>query len=228
MQEGSLRVDANINLHIATADGQVATPIVEVKNMNSFRAVERALAYEAERQCDEWQATGQTLGEVPKQTRGWDDQAQVTRAQRHKEESSDYRYFPDPDLVPVIVSAEQVEEQRRQMGELPAACRQRLQDDDGYLRLRRRRDRESRPAVRGDYFEQLVDATGDAKRSSNWIQQDVLRVLKERSIDIGQFPLPAVTLGQLLEPWRPANSTPRVPRTCFNGWSTTAKLPQSP
>ena len=99
MQEGSLRVDANVNLHLHTPQGKIATPIVEIKNMNSFRAVERALAYEAERQYEVWQETGKTLGDVPKQTRGWDDVASVTRGQRHKEESSDYRYFPDPDLA---------------------------------------------------------------------------------------------------------------------------------
>ena len=93
MQEGSLRVDANVNLHVTTPDGQIATPIVEVKNMNSFRAVERALAYEAQRQCEVWQRTHEKMGDIPKQTRGWDDQAQITRGQRHKEESSDYRYF---------------------------------------------------------------------------------------------------------------------------------------
>ena len=127
MQEGSLRVDANINLHVTTTDGVVATPIVEVKNMNSFRAVERALAYEAQRQFDDWKQTGHRLGDIPKQTRGWDDQAQLTRPQRSKEETSDYRYLPDPDLVPVIVKPQQVEEIRRDLGELPAALRGRLE-----------------------------------------------------------------------------------------------------
>src|SRR5690606_35400697 len=79
MQEGSLRVDANVNLHIPTPEGVIATPIVEVKNMHSFRAVERALAYEEQRQYAQWRQTGERLGDVPKQTRGWDDQAQVTR-----------------------------------------------------------------------------------------------------------------------------------------------------
>src|SRR4051812_49347418 len=82
MQEGSLRVDANVNLHIDTPQGKIATPIVEIKNMNSFRAVERALAYEAERQYEVWRETGKKLGEVPKQTRGWDDAGNVTRGQR--------------------------------------------------------------------------------------------------------------------------------------------------
>ena len=131
MQEGSLRVDANVNLHIDTPHGTVATPIVEIKNMNSFRAVERALAYEAERQYQEWRETGQKLGDVPKQTRGWDDQAQVTRAQRHKEESSDYRYFPDPDLVPVRVTPEEIAAAAQSLDELPAALRERLTSSYG-------------------------------------------------------------------------------------------------
>ncbi len=89
--------------------------------MNSFRAVERALEYEAGRQYHHWQQTGQILGQVPKQTRGWDDQAQVTRAQRHKEESSDYRYFPEPDLVPVQVSDQQIAELRDSLGTTPTS-----------------------------------------------------------------------------------------------------------
>ena len=131
MQEGSLRVDANVNLHIDTPAGQIATPIVEVKNMNSFRAVERALAYEAQRQWQEWQETGHKLGDVPKSTRGWDEASQTTRPQRSKEESSDYRYFPDPDLVPVTVTEAEVERVRASLGELPAALRTRLEQTYG-------------------------------------------------------------------------------------------------
>src|SRR3954469_3169605 len=129
MQEGSLRVDANVNLHIDSANGQLATPIVEIKNMNSFRAVERALDYEAERQWSEWQETERKLGDSPKQTRGWDDAAGVTRGQRSKEEASDYRYFPDPDLAPVNVQPTEVDEVRRRLGELPSALRSRLESE---------------------------------------------------------------------------------------------------
>ncbi len=127
MQEGSLRADANINLHIEQSGERVATPIVEVKNLNSFRAVERALIYESQRQYAQWQQTGQKIGDAPKQTRGWDDAAGVTVAQREKEESSDYRYFPDPDLVPVHITQEQLQSQRAELGELPAASLRRLQ-----------------------------------------------------------------------------------------------------
>ncbi|MHB8969049.1 MAG: Asp-tRNA(Asn)/Glu-tRNA(Gln) amidotransferase subunit GatB [Pirellulaceae bacterium] len=197
MQEGSLRVDANINLHIDTPQGTVATPIVEIKNMNSFRAVERALAYEAERQYAEWQETHRTLGEVPKQTRGWDDQAQVTRAQRHKEESSDYRYFPDPDLVPVRVSPEEIATVSASLGELPATLRTRLEsaygldpyDADVLVN-------QGRAVV--DYFEQAAALSLDAKRTSNWIQQDVLRTLNERGLLIESFSVTPVALAALI------------------------------
>lgn len=199
MQEGSLRVDANINLHLPTPAGKIATPIVEVKNMNSFRAVERALAYEAARQYDQWLDTGCKLGEPGghKTTRGWDDQSQVTRPQRQKEESSDYRYFPDPDLVPVLVRPAQVAELRNSLGELPAAIRQRLQDTYGLEAY------DSEVIVnqgRGlvDYYVALADACGDGKRASNWVQQDVLRTLNERGLDVGDFPVSAAALAELL------------------------------
>jgi aspartyl-tRNA(Asn)/glutamyl-tRNA(Gln) amidotransferase subunit B len=200
MQEGSLRVDANINLHIATPQGTVATPIVEVKNMNSFRAVERAMAFEAARQFDDWRDLGVTLGSPGghKTTRGWDEQAQVTRPQRQKEESSDYRYFPDPDLAPVIVTDQQIEAVRAGLGELPAAIRSRLETDYGLDAY----DadvivNQGRAFV--DYYVALVQASGDAKRASNWVQQDVLRTLNERNWSIDRFPITSASLAELLK-----------------------------
>jgi aspartyl-tRNA(Asn)/glutamyl-tRNA(Gln) amidotransferase subunit B len=197
MQEGSLRVDANINLHVTGSDGVVATPIVEIKNMNSFRAVERALAYEAERQYTEWRATGQRLGDVPKQTRGWDDQAEVTRAQRHKEESSDYRYFPDPDLVPVRVTPPEIEAARTTLGELPAALRQRLTAAYG-LDLCDADVLVNQGRALVDYFEAAAAICQDPKRTSNWIQQDVLRTLNDTGVSIAQFRVSAAALGNLI------------------------------
>jgi aspartyl-tRNA(Asn)/glutamyl-tRNA(Gln) amidotransferase subunit B len=197
MQEGSLRVDANINLHVDAPAGKVATPIVEVKNMNSFRAVERAMEYEAERQFEVWKETGQKLGDVPKQTRGWDDVANVTRGQRHKEESSDYRYFPDPDLVPVRTTVSEIEAVRASLGELPAETRARLEatfgikpyDSDVIV-----------SAGRGlvDYYVELANLVGDGKLASNWVQQDVMRTLNEQRIEAEKFALRPQQLGELL------------------------------
>ena len=198
MQEGSLRVDANINLHIDTPEGKVATPIVEVKNMNSFRSVERALTYEAERQWDVWQETGKKLGEVSKQTRGWDESAEVTRAQRSKEESSDYRYFPDPDLVPVTMTEEGIEEIRQSLGELPAQLRDRLTEEykitpyDSDVLVNQGRDLV-------DYFVAVAEGAGDGKVAANWIQQSVLRTLNEEQIAIDQFPVSAEGLAALIQ-----------------------------
>jgi aspartyl-tRNA(Asn)/glutamyl-tRNA(Gln) amidotransferase subunit B len=198
MQEGSLRVDANVNLHVPLDDGQLAaTPIVEVKNMNSFRAVERALSFEAQRQFEEWQATGRRLGDVPKQTRGWDDVADVTVGQRHKEESSDYRYFPDPDLVPVTVSEARVSHVRAAIVELPAALRTRLESEFGITPY----DsdvlvNQGRALV--DYYVDLAGRCGDGKLASNWVQQDVLRLLKERGESIERFPVRPAALADLL------------------------------
>ncbi|QDS99671.1 Asp-tRNA(Asn)/Glu-tRNA(Gln) amidotransferase subunit GatB [Adhaeretor mobilis] len=198
MQEGSLRVDANVNLHLEKDSEKVATPIVEIKNMNSFRAVERAIDYEAKRQYDEWQETGRRLGESPKQTRGWDDAAGVTRGQRSKEESSDYRYFPDPDLMPVTTTAEQVEAVRAALPELPAGLRQRLGDDyslghyDADVLVN-----QGRPVV--DYYLTAADASGDPKLTCNWVTQEVLRELKDKEITIEQFGVSAERLAGLVK-----------------------------
>ena len=198
MQEGSLRVDANVNLHIPQPDGRIAkTPIVEIKNVNSFRSVERALVYETARQWEEWQATKAEMGKTPKQTRGWDDPAGVTRAQRHKEESSDYRYFPEPDLVPVTVSEQQLAEVRSRMGEPPTILRKTLADRwkispyDADVLVNQGRELVA-------YFEDLATALGDGKVASNWMQQDVLRTLNERGGTIGEFPVRPAALADLI------------------------------
>jgi aspartyl-tRNA(Asn)/glutamyl-tRNA(Gln) amidotransferase subunit B len=203
MQEGSLRVDANVNLHIPLAgeggaDGRVAkTPIVEIKNMNSFRSVERALAYEAVRQWEEWQATMAELGTTPKQTRGWDDPAGVTRAQRHKEESSDYRYFPDPDLVPVTVTAAEVAAARAAMGDPPTVLRKALEAKwnisayDADVLVNQGRDLVA-------WFEELATLVGEGKVASNWMQQDVLRTLNERGGTIAEFPVTPAAVADII------------------------------
>jgi aspartyl-tRNA(Asn)/glutamyl-tRNA(Gln) amidotransferase subunit B len=198
MQEGSLRVDANVNLHVPRGDGTTAkTPIVEIKNMNSFRSVERALAYEAARQWDEWQRTGIEMGKAPKQTRGWDDAAGITRGQRHKEESSDYRYFPDPDLVPVTVAAEELAAIRAAMGEPPTRLRAALAEKwaipaaDAAVIVNQGRDVVA-------YYETVAGLVGEGKPAANWLQQDVLRTLNETGGTIADFPVGPAALADLI------------------------------
>jgi len=199
MQEGSLRCDANVNLWIEeNGKPKVATPIVEVKNLNSFRAVERAMKYEAERQYEEFRTTGQRLGDAPKATAGWDDARGMTRIQRRKEEASDYRYFPEPDLVPVEVDEAWLNRVRASLGELPAAQRARLQSqyglsayDAGVI------TRQGRTFTA--YFENVARLCGDAKEASNWTTNLVLQTLNERKIDIGAFSIGAASLADLIK-----------------------------
>jgi aspartyl-tRNA(Asn)/glutamyl-tRNA(Gln) amidotransferase subunit B len=221
MQEGSLRCDANVNLHVPHTDGTIAvTPIVEVKNLNSIRGVERALKYEAARQAGElkekldtgeWRlgpkdekGRAKTLSRkatdwLPdsKATAGWDDDAGVTRVQRRKEEASDYRYFPEPDLVPVQVDDAWLARIRETLGELPAAQRVRLQTqyglskyDAGVL------TRQGRKFV--TYFEAAAAASGDAKAVANWTTNEVLSSLDERNQSVAEFPITAAKVAGLV------------------------------
>lgn len=199
MQEGSLRCDANVNLHIPQPDGtHIATPIVEIKNMNSIRGVEAAITYEAKRQYKEWQKTGEKFGEVAKQTRGWDADNGKTLEQRAKEEAADYRYFPDPDLVPVTVSEELLEQIRAEFREFPQARRSRYQSDWGLSAY----DAEvivDQGEAFAEYFETLTSLSGDGKQSANWLTQNVQQALNERGDAIDQFPIQAEVLGHLLQ-----------------------------
>ncbi len=198
MQEGSLRVDANVNLRIDN-DGQWAvTPIVEIKNMNSFRSVERAIGYEVQRQYIAWEETGATIENNPKVTRGWDDTREQTFLQREKEASADYRYFPDPDLLPFRIATERVDSLREGLGELPAAIRKRLQTQYGIKAY----DADvivNQGVAMIDYFEVAAQKSGDGKRTSSWLLQDIMRTMNDEGIEnIGQFKVNASTLGDLL------------------------------
>lgn len=204
MQEGSLRCDANVNIQVKQDDGTfIPTPIVEVKNLNSFRSVSRAITHEGERQYNEWKKTGQKLGDVSKTTAGWDESKGVTVVQRRKEESADYRYFPDPDLVPVVVSEEWIAKAREEMGELPAEQRARLVEqyqlseyDAGVI------SRQGRKFVA--YFEQVSSESENVKVASNWMTNQVMATLNEQKCEIDSFPLSASRLAELIREDLPA------------------------
>ena len=193
MQEGSLRCDANVNIHVPQADGTVhATPLVEIKNLNSFRSVGRAISYEAVRHYDEYRKNpeGFRIDKLLKTTAGWDDPKGVTVVQRHKEDAADYRYFPEPDLVPVIVSEEQIQAVRDAMGELPAQQRARLLAQYGVTMY----DAEvlvakGRPMVA--YFERVAARLEDGKSAANRLSDLVFPALTERREEIADFPLTA-------------------------------------
>ncbi len=200
MQEGSLRCDANVNIRIPQAEGGgvLATPIVEIKNLNSFRFLEQAVRYEAQRQYEQWQKDpGYLLGKVSKATAGWDEASGRTVFQRRKEEAADYRYFPDPDLIPVIVDDAWLERIRGELGELPSAMRKRLgtqyglsEYDVGVLMSL------GRQTVA--YFEETARVCQDAKAAVNWITNQVQATLKDRGGDLAELPLSAQRLGELI------------------------------
>ncbi|MHC5542837.1 Asp-tRNA(Asn)/Glu-tRNA(Gln) amidotransferase subunit GatB, partial [Singulisphaera rosea] len=197
MQEGSLRCDANVNVHIQHDGSTIATPIVEIKNLNSFRSVERAINYEAERQYREWKETGKTIKDAPKQTRGWNDADGETKVQREKETAADYRYFPEPDLVPVVVDEAWIARVRESIGELPADRRRRFEAEYGLSGYDANVLVEQGQEV-ADYFDEVVKATGESKLASNWIQQDVLRTAKEKKISLAEFPVNPAGLADLI------------------------------
>ena len=190
MEEGSLRCDANVSVRPrgATTLGTKA----EVKNLNSFRFLQKALEHEIERQI-EIVSSG---GRVVQETRLWDSAAGVTVSMRSKEEAHDYRYFPEPDLPPLVVDAARIEDVRRSMPELPDARRQRFVDRYALPAYDAAQLTESRALA--DYFEAVVRAGGNAKLASNWIMGELARVMNERGIGIDASPIAADRLANLV------------------------------
>lgn len=215
MQEGSLRCDANVNLHIQQENGDaIATPIVEIKNLNSFRGVEQAIEYEVKRQWEEWQKTGQSIKDVPKETRGWDADRGVTLGQRGKEEAADYRYFPDPDLAPVTVTDAEREEVMNELCERPANRRNRFEADYGLSTYDAAVIIDQGIAF-ADYFETVAQGCGNGKQAANWVTQDVQRELNERSCQIADFPIRPEVLAALLQKVEASEITIKSARTVF-------------
>ncbi len=185
MQKGHMRFEPNINLHI-TMDGKVyKTPITEVKNLNSFRAIDGSVKYEIRRQLDEFIETGKTIQMGNKITRGWDDGRGVTVLQREKEEAHDYRYFPDPDLVPVKLKGQWLEEIRSRLCELPIKRQNRfvseykLSEYDAAILTSERST--------ADRFEAAVRGGGDPKRVCNLLTQTGLKIANEKGCTIGEL-----------------------------------------
>jgi aspartyl-tRNA(Asn)/glutamyl-tRNA(Gln) amidotransferase subunit B len=190
MEEGSLRCDANVSVR-PVGQAKFGTK-AEVKNLNSFRHVQRALEYEIERQT----AIVSGGGRVEQETRLWDAAAGRTVSMRSKEEAHDYRYFPEPDLPPLEVSAEWVEEIRRTLPELPDARRRRfvtqygLPDyDAGVL---------TQSAALASYFETTAATAGNAKAASNWVMVELTRKMNELGIGIEEVGLTPEQLGGLI------------------------------
>ncbi len=195
MQKGHMRFEPNINLAITKDGAEYRTSIVEIKNLNSFRALERSVNYEQQRQLGEFLETGKVMKTGSKTTRGWDDEREVTVLQREKEEAHDYRYFPEPDLVPVELTHQWLEEIRSNLCELPLKRQMRyveqykLSDyDAGVLTA----DRST-----ADFFEQVVQAGSEPKRVCNILAQTGLKMANEKGCGVGDLGVGAQNVARL-------------------------------
>jgi len=190
MEEGSLRCDANVSVR-PTGQQALGTK-AEVKNVNSFRYLQKAIEYEIRRQIDVIESGGRVVQE----TRLWDSGTGRTTSMRSKEEAHDYRYFPEPDLPPLVVDPARIEKVRASMPELPEARRHRFVEqyaipdyDAGVL---------TQSAALADYFEAVAGTAGNPKAASNWVMGELLRTLKERDVDVAQVPVPPHALAALI------------------------------
>lgn len=191
MEEGSLRCDANVSVR-PVGQKELGTK-TEIKNINSFKGVERAIEYEAMRQAE----LLEDGGKVVQETRTWDEKEGVTKSMRTKEEANDYRYFPEPDLVPFTVSDEYIENIRKSLPELPDARKERYMKEFGLS---------SEDAVfmtndkaTADYFEAAVDAGADPKACVNWLMGEFASQLSTDGIEIATAPVSAENLAALLK-----------------------------
>jgi aspartyl-tRNA(Asn)/glutamyl-tRNA(Gln) amidotransferase subunit B len=189
MQEGSLRCDVNISVRPV---GQEEFGVkVEIKNMNSFSAIQRAIEYEIDRQID-----AINNGEpIYQETRLWEEGSQRTISMRSKEGSSDYRYFPEPDLGPIEVSSTQLEQWKSELPELPAQKRHRYETEIGLSPYDARVLTDDRAVA--EYFEATLAEGGDAKQAANWIQGDITGYLKTEKLSITAIALTPVALAEL-------------------------------
>jgi len=219
MEEGSLRCDANISLRpVGSREFGVKT---ELKNLNSFRFLRQALEYEIRRQ----RALLSEGREIVQETRLWDAAKGQTFSMRGKEEAHDYRYFPDPDLVPVKVEATWLEELRRSLPELPAARAARFQRDFGLPAA----DAEvlTSDKALADYFEACLKEFPQPKKVANWIMSELLREVKKEEAGIAALRVSPQHLGRLLALVERGDISGKIAKTVFDEMVATGKDPEA-
>ena len=218
MQEGSLRTD--ITLSVRPVGQEKFGTRTEMKNLNSFRSILRAAENETQRQIKEIEAGGVILQE----TRRWDDNKGYSYAMRSKEEAHDYRYFPEPDLVPVVVDEEWLGRIRASLPELPAARRNRYisayglpEYDAGLLTSSR---------YLADFFEEAVRESSNIKAVSNWIMGDMMRLLKDKALETDSVPFPGSHLAALVSLIDKGTISGTIAKKVFEKMFETGKSPQ--
>ena len=209
MAEGSFRCDANVSVR-PKGQKEYGTR-AELKNINSFRFVERAINLEVERQID----LIEDGGEVVQETRLYDADKHETRSMRSKEEANDYRYFPDPDLLPVVIDESYLDEVRKTLPELPAAKTARFVSDLGLSEY----DAGALTASRelANYFEEVIKESVDAKLATNWMIGDVSARLNKEDLNIEQCPVSAANLATMLKRIEDKTISGKMAKDVFNG-----------
>jgi aspartyl-tRNA(Asn)/glutamyl-tRNA(Gln) amidotransferase subunit B len=218
MEEGSLRCEPNLSVRPRGSD--MFGTKTEIKNLNSFRSVYRGVEYEVERQIGLLER-----GEaVIQETRGWNEAKGVTFPQRTKEEAHDYRYFPDPDLVPLSISEEWIEEVRRTMPELPDAARERFVEQYGLPRY----DAEALTQTRATaaFFEEAARLSGDAKAVSNWVMGEFARLLNANNQEIGDSKITPGHLAGMLDLMRSGVISGKMAKGLFEEMFDTGAEPK--
>lgn len=219
MQEGSLRCDANVS--VRPWDQKEFGTRTEIKNLNSFRALEKAIEYEAKRQIEVLEDGDQVVQE----TRTWDDDKQVTRSMRSKEEAHDYRYFPEPDLPPIRISREWIDEVRKTLPEMPDEAQNRLIKEYGL------------PAYDAaiitltpeylEFFDDCINHYKDAKIVSNWMMGELNRLLKQNNMEISECRFKPADLVSLLTLIDEGTISGKIAKTVFEEMFVTGDKPEN-
>ncbi|MGF6906700.1 Asp-tRNA(Asn)/Glu-tRNA(Gln) amidotransferase subunit GatB [Fusobacterium sp. PH5-44] len=218
MEKGSLRCDANISVR-EKGEEKFGTR-VEVKNLNSFKAVARAIDYEVGRQIAEIEDGGKIFQE----TRLWDEEMQITKVMRSKEEAMDYRYFPEPDLLKLVITDEEIEKIRKSMPEMKK---------DKYNRFLSQYEIPEYDAniicndiELADYFEEVAKLSGNPKASANWILGDVFRILKENNSTIETFTISPAELATIIKLISDKTISSKIAKDLFNIKLTDSRAPE--
>jgi aspartyl-tRNA(Asn)/glutamyl-tRNA(Gln) amidotransferase subunit B len=190
MEKGNLRCEANVSVR-RVGEEKFGTK-VELKNLNSVRFMQRAIEFEVARHIQVLESGGR----LTQETRLWDDRALETRVMRSKEEAHDYRYFPEPDLPPLIVSGEFIEQVRNSMPELPEVRRKRFSEQ--YELSFAEASQLVADRSLADYYEETAEASGNARAAANWIRSELLRELETAGVSAAESPVPAKELGSLI------------------------------
>lgn len=215
MEEGSFRCDANVSIR-PRGQKEFGTR-TELKNMNSFRNVERAIAYEIERQIE----LVESGGEVVQQTLLWDPNLLKTRKMRSKEEAHDYRYFPEPDLPPIVITHSFIEEVKSELPELPDVRKKRFVEEQGLSESDAVTITDSRPLA--DYFEGVLEYLNEPKAVANLVLTEVLRVLNEKNLPIQEFSVTPKALAGLISLKLEDKINSSAMQTIFNEMLTSGK-----